>query len=119
MIKTKNIYAKASPEDGKRILVDLFWPEGLKTREAGVDDWLQELGPSYDLQRFHFSLDRWEEYRASYEKELLSTKEKRSKLRKLAEEAKSGTVTFLFSGSDSKHNHAVVLKDLIETNSMD
>jgi uncharacterized protein YeaO (DUF488 family) len=119
MIKTKSIYAKASPDDGRRILVDLFWPEGLKTREAEVDDWFHELGPSYDLQRFHFSLDSWEEYKASYEKELLSTNEKKSKLQELTEEAKSGTVTFLFGGSDPKHNHAAVLKDLIETASMD
>ncbi|NIR48940.1 DUF488 family protein, partial [candidate division KSB1 bacterium] len=70
MIKLKSAYTKRSKEDGRRILIDLFWPEGLKTHEAHIDEWLKELGPSYDLQRFHFNPENWDDYTSRYREEL-------------------------------------------------
>lgn len=115
MIKLKSAYTKALSEDGERILIDLFWPEGLKTHEAQIDEWRQELGPSYDLQRFHFSLENWETYKSMYIKELLSTKEKRNRIEALANRSRNGTLTFLYGNNDPDHNSACVLKELIET----
>lgn len=54
MIRVKSIYARPHAEDGKRFLVELFWPEGIHTFLARVDRWYRELGPSYDLQRFEY-----------------------------------------------------------------
>ena len=115
MIKIKNIYAKVTSGDGRRILVDLFWPEGLKTREAEVDEWMQELGPTYDLQRFHLSHETWDDYKSKYEDELLSAEDKKSKLRQLADEASNSTITLLYGNNNPEHNHATILKALIES----
>ncbi len=114
MVKIKSVYAKASREDGRRILVDLFWPEGLKTCEAGVDDWLSELGPSYDLQRFHYDTSNWETYRSMYEKEVLDTAEKKKLLENISEQSKNDVVTLLYGSRDVRYNHASILKGLIE-----
>ena len=114
MIKIKSVYAKAHPDDGQRILVDLFWPEGLRTREAAVHEWVSGLGPSYDLQRFNFDVSNWQAYKKKYQDEVLSTKEKKKLLEEIAEKAQKETVTLLYGNKDSEHNHAVILKGLIE-----
>ncbi len=114
MIKVKSVYAKVAPDDGQRFLVDRFWPEGLKTRDAQVHQWLQELGPSYDLQRFHFNPNHWEDYRTKYIEELLSDRIKKEKLRELAALSQNGTITLLHGNRDLLPNHASVVKEVIE-----
>ncbi|MFQ5824351.1 MAG: DUF488 domain-containing protein [bacterium] len=116
MLKCKSVHAKAQQEDGYRILVDLFWPEGLKTRETYVDEWLQELGPSYDLQRFHFSTPNWEKYKSKYVEEMLSSNHKKKLLAEIAKKSQNGDVTLLYGNEDPLHNHAVILKEIIENN---
>jgi len=119
MLKIKSVYAKASNEDGRRILVDLFWPEGLKTQEAGVDEWLNELGPSYDLQRFHYDTSNWETYKSMYEKEVLDTAEKKTLLENISKQSKNSVVTLLYGSRDVQHNHASILRGLIENSPED
>lgn len=114
MIKVKSAYARPSPADGTRVLVERFWPEGLKTREAQVHEWLQELGASYDLQRFHFGKDDWDTYKNQYAEELLADRAKKKRLQELAEKARNGTVTLLYATRDAERNHASALKELIE-----
>lgn len=114
MIKLKSVYDKPMPEDGRRILVDLFWPEGVKTLEAKVDEWLSALGPSYDLQRFYFDTNRWDEYKSMYTKEILHNKDKKKMLQELAGKAKRETVTLLYGNKDQQHNHARILQEMLE-----
>ncbi|MFQ5707526.1 MAG: DUF488 domain-containing protein [bacterium] len=114
MIKCKSVYAKQLKEDGTRILVDFFWPEGIKTHEAHVDQWLRELGPSYDLQRFDFNSANWEGYKTKYLDEIRSSSEKSKLLQELANKSRQETVTLLYGDKDPKHNHAVILKEHIE-----
>lgn len=114
MIKVKSIYEKAASTDGKRYLVDLFWPEGLHTRAAKVDEWLRQIGPDYDLQRFEFDKQNWETYREKYEKHVWDAAEKKVLLERLADESKKNPVTLLYGNRDAQHNHALVLKQLIE-----
>lgn len=116
MIQIKSIYSKTVKEDGRRILVELFWPEGLKTREAHVDEWLSELGPSYDLQRFHLSHDNWEAYKSMFIKEIMDTKGKKALLEKIHQQSKSDSVTLLYGNKNPRQNHAAILKELIENN---
>ncbi len=114
MVKIKSVYAKASREDGRRILVDLFWPEGLKTQEAAIDEWLSELGPSYDLQRFHYGTSDWDSYKSMYEKEVLETAEKKKLLENISEQSGNDIVTLLFGSKEVQYNHASILKELID-----
>lgn len=116
MIKCKSVYSRAQNDDGERILVDLFWPEGLKTREAHVDAWLHEIGPSYDLQRFHFNPSNWDTYKSMYSNEVLSSKDKKKLLEDIVKKSKNGDVTLLYGNKDPVHNHAVILKEVIENN---
>jgi uncharacterized protein YeaO (DUF488 family) len=44
-ISLKRVYEKASPDDGKRILVDRLWPRGLKKEESKIDEWVRDLAP--------------------------------------------------------------------------
>lgn len=114
MIKVKSVYDKVTDDDGKRILVDLFWPEGLKTLEAKVDDWIVELGPSYDLQRFQFDVENWENYASLFAEEILKNKDKKNKLQSLSQKAQNETITLVYGNKDGSHNHAKVLKELID-----
>ncbi len=114
MIKVKSIFSRAFPEDGKRYLVDLFWPEGLHTRTAQVDHWYKELEPSYDLQRFAFDASNWEGYKQKYSEEISRDPAKKQILEEIAAQAKKATVTLLYGNKDDTHNHALILKELIE-----
>jgi len=116
MIKVKSVYSKALAEDGRRYLVELFWPEGIHTRDAGVNEWFASLGPSYDLQRFEFKKTNWQHYKSKYEAELMSAVEKKDILQRIARQAHGEAVTLLYGSRDPKFNHAVVIKELIEQN---
>lgn len=113
MIKSKSIYHDPSPEDGERFFVDRLWPEGVTTRGAALSAWLLELAPSYELWRFRFSPENWEEYRTLYRLEL-SQKMLRPLLRQLQEKSSKSTVTLLYGTPSESHNNAVALKEYLE-----
>ncbi len=117
MLKIKSIYDKAHEQDGKRYLVERFWPEGVHTHLARIDAWLTELGPSYDLQRFEFDKSNWQAYSEKYRQELLQSADKKALLQRLAQEAKAGAVTLLYGNNDATHNHAAIVKEIIENQS--
>jgi len=114
MINVKSVFAKPAAGDGKRYLVEAFWPEGLHTRAAKVDEWRQDIGPSYDLQRFEFDKSNWEAYKSRYRAELHENKEKHRQLVGIAREARDATVTLLYGNKDPERNHALILKELVE-----
>jgi uncharacterized protein YeaO (DUF488 family) len=111
MLKIKRVYDPASPEDGKRILIDRLWPRGLKKEEVRIDEWLKEIAPSDELRKW-FSHDpsKYQEFKKRYTKELEQKRELVEQIRNLA---KKGTVTLLFSAKDTEHNNATALKELL------
>ena len=71
MLKIKRAYAKPDPADGRRILVDRLWPRGVSKAEAGLAEWLKELGPSTELRQwFGHEPAKWAEFRQRYLREL-------------------------------------------------
>ena len=112
MVRIKRIYDPASPDDGRRILVDRLWPRGIRKEDANIDDWMKELAPGNELRKW-FSHDpaKWKEFQKQYITEL---KTKNELLQKLRKEAKRGAITLLFAAKDIEHNNAVVLKKFIE-----
>jgi len=68
----KRVYAPASPDDGRRVLIERLWPRGLRKAEAGVDLWLKEIAPSHVLRRwFHEAPEaRWPAFQDRYQEEL-------------------------------------------------
>jgi len=113
VLKIKSIYDRAESGDGMRILVERFWPEGVTTYAARLSEWMAELGPSYDLQRFRAADDDWDAYAAKYSQEILHRQDKRELLEKIARKARLETVTLLHGRRDSSDNHAEVLRTLI------
>jgi uncharacterized protein YeaO (DUF488 family) len=73
-VQLKRAYARPSPEDGVRVLVDRLWPRGLRKSEAAIDRW----DPS-----------RWVEFRRRYKAELAHKTELLSELRKSCETIRS------------------------------
>ena len=112
MLKIKRVYDPPERGDGERILVDRLWPRGLSKRNAAVDVWLKDLGPSHELRKwFGHDPRRWNEFRRRYRAELRA---KHDSLAATARKASRGTVTLLFGARDPEHNQAVVLKETIE-----
>lgn len=111
MIKTKRAYEEASPDDGRRILVDRLWPRGLRKDKARIDDWLKDLAPSTELRKW-YSHDpaRWQEFKKRYRAELSG---KTPLLEGLKAEARKGTVTLIYSSREIERNNAEALKEFL------
>ena len=109
----KRAYAKAVPEDGKRILVERLWPRGLKKEDAKIDEWLKELAPSTELRKWYgHEPSKWKEFREKYWMELM---DKKAELSRLSKESSQHKITFVFGSKEEKLNAAAALKDYIET----
>ena len=115
MIQIKRVYDKPSSNDGIRILVDRMWPRGCTKEHARLDAWRKDLAPSAALRTwFGHDPAKWKEFRTRYRKEL-SQPEQGSAIEDLARLAQAQTVTLLYGASDTEHNQAVVLKELIDS----
>lgn len=113
MLKLKRVYDGKAADDGARIFVDRLWPRGLRSAEAGIDEWAKELAPGDELRRwFAHRPERRPEFRQSYLKEL-SGPQKEPLLQRLARMAAKGNVTLLYAAQDTEHNNAVVLAGLL------
>lgn len=111
MISVKRVYEPRSPRDGRRVLVERLWPRGMKKEALAADAWLKEIAPSTELRKwFGHRVDRWDEFRRRYRKELNAH---RDAWTPLLEAGRRGAVTLLYSAHDLEHNAAVVLRDYL------
>ena len=112
MIRLKRAYEPASPQDGKRILVERLWPRGIRKEDLELDEWTKEVAPSTELRRW-FAHDpaKWDEFRRRYFEEL---KQNPEVWKPLLSSAKRGTITLVFSSHDQRHNNAAALKQFVE-----
>lgn len=114
-IKLKRAYANISDEDGIRILVDRLWPRGLSKEKLKLDLWLKDIGPSTELRKwFNHDPQKFEEFKVRYIDEL---EEKRGVIEQLKEivDTSKEPVTFVFAARNEIHNHAVLLKEMLDT----
>jgi uncharacterized protein YeaO (DUF488 family) len=110
-IQLKRAYEPPAPGDGRRILVERLWPRGMKKEALAADAWTKEVAPSTELRQwFGHEVERWEEFRRRYRKELDSNP---SAWRPILDAAGRGTVTLLYAAHDTLHNSAVVLRDYL------
>lgn len=113
-VKLKRAYEPAEPSDGRRVLVDRLWPQGLRKRDAHVDVWLKEVAPSAELRRwFGHRSERWEAFQHQYREELKDNPAL-DQLRALVAE---GPTTLVFGARDRARNQAVVLQALLQEDS--
>ncbi|GIO24646.1 DUF488 domain-containing protein [Oceanobacillus sp. J11TS1] len=114
-IVLQRIYEK-SKESGYRVLVDLVWPRGVSKKEAKLDDWAKEVTPTPSLRKwFNHDPEKFPDFKAAYKKELLNDDEKIKKLTELQELQKEQTLILLYAAKDKEHNHALILKEVLES----
>lgn len=105
-------YKKDKPEGSYAILVDGLWPRGISKEKLQVDEWAKHLAPSPELRRwFAHDADKWHEFKRRYREEL---KPLQGELEQLQEMARRKQLILLYGAKDTKHNQAVVLKDLLQ-----
>lgn len=93
--------------------MDRLWPRGLSKEAAAIDEWLKEISPSDGLRKwFGHEPGKFKEFRQKYISEL-SAPEKQALLKHIAEMAKKGSVTLLYSAKDTEHNNALVVAEVI------
>jgi uncharacterized protein YeaO (DUF488 family) len=115
MVRVARIYEPASPDDGRRFLVDRLWPRGVSKEAAKLDDWCKEVAPSTELRRWYgHDPERFEEFSARYRAEL-SEGEQAEALSRIAAAARSGVVTLLTATKKPEISEAVVIKAAIES----
>ncbi len=111
MIKIKRTYEPPARGDGRRILVERLWPRGMTKEALKADTWIKEVAPTTELRQwFSHEVDRWEEFRRRYRRELSSN---RSAWAPILAAATHGPVTLLYSAHDTLHNGAIVLRDYL------
>lgn len=110
-VRLRRVYDPASPEDGKRILVDRVWPRGLSKEKARLDEWVKDVAPSTELRKWYgHEPGRFKEFVRRYEAEL-DEPERASALGRLRELAAQGPVTLLTATKDVDRSQAAVLAD--------
>lgn len=110
-ILLKRIYELPAKSDGFRVLVDRLWPRGISKSDAKLDLWLPDLGPSTALRQwFKHDPAKWEKFQRRYHAEL---KQKTALLVSIKEQAKTRTLTLLYSAKDERHNQAVALRSYL------
>ena len=112
-VSIKRVYATPDPQDGCRVLVDRLWPRGVRNADACIDESWKECAPSPEL-RIWFGHDpsKWDQFKNRYTEELEANQEE---VAQLVNRAIPGPITLVYAAKDDLHNHALVLKDFIET----
>jgi uncharacterized protein YeaO (DUF488 family) len=113
VIKLKRAYEVPESDDGYRILVDRLWPRGVSKDSARIDLWLKGIAPSAVLRKW-FGHDplKWSEFRDRYFHELDKNPEV---VEQLKEHVRHSMVTLVYGAKDQEHNHAVALKEYLES----
>jgi uncharacterized protein YeaO (DUF488 family) len=112
-IRIQRAYAGPGPDDGYRVLVDRYWPRGCRKETLQLDEWARELAPGAELIHwFAHDVARWEDFRARYKAELAATASQ-ARMRALLAAAAERPITLVYGASDSQHNQAVVLQEVL------
>ena len=110
-IQVKRVYDAKEEGDGLRILVDRLWPRGVSKDAGAFDLWLKEVAPSPVLRQwFGHDPDKWSEFRSRYESELRGNSQA---VERLEEAIGTARATLLYAAKDTRHNHAVALRDFL------
>ncbi|MEQ8236834.1 MAG: DUF488 family protein [Syntrophomonadaceae bacterium] len=114
-MRIKRIYEEPGSQDGFRVLVDRFWPRGIRKDEARLDEWAKEIAPSNEIRKkFAHQPDRMAEFRKDYTEELRQNPYAPEFLANVREKLKHSDVTLVYAAKDERYNQAVILKEWLE-----
>lgn len=114
-IKIKRAYEVPDPADGRRILVDRFWPRGISKADLTLSAWLSQLAPSNQLRRY-FGHDsaKWQEFRERYLNELQVSTVAAELICELRKSGHEVNISLIYAARDTQYNHARVIKEFLE-----
>ena len=113
IVSIKRAYASPGPHDGYRVLVDRLWPRAVSKADACIDEWWKEHAPSTALRKwFNHDPAKWRRFKQRYTKELEAN---RDEVARSVNRAGHGPITLVYGAKDEQHNHAIVLKEFLET----
>lgn len=112
MIHIKRVYDPLEMSDGVRVLVDRLWPRGVAKDRAAIQQWSKDLAPSTELRKwFGHDPAKWKKFQIRYRAELQAKTGELEQLRRLSNDH---TVTLVYGAKDELHNHAIVLKQVLD-----
>ena len=112
----KRIHEAPSAQDGHRVLVDRLWPRGFSRDKAGLSAWAKELTPGSALRKqVHGGAIGWDEFRFAYVAELDASIPAKAAADDLRARLADGPVTLLTATRDQTRNHAIVLREWLES----
>lgn len=108
------VYTPPKAKEGVWILIDRIWPRGLKKEALVFDLWLKDITPSVSLRKwFHENTEaRWSEFIDCYIEEL---DYKSALIEHILEQTEHCSVTLFYAAKDPKHNHARILKAVLNS----
>lgn len=113
MIVVRRVYEEKGPDESYRVFVDRLWPRGLSRRDASWDEWMKEISPTPELRKwFNHDVNRWDEFRLQYSRELQLKTNELKRLKTLETQFKK--LTLVYAAKDREHNHALVIKEMLE-----
>ena len=111
-IRIKRAYERATPSDGRRVLVERLWPRGVSKKRLRINDWAKEAAPSTRLRKwFGHDSQKWPEFRRRYFTELRAHP---SAWKPLVTAGRRGRVTLIYAAHDVAHNGAIALKAFLD-----
>ncbi|HKK21129.1 MAG TPA: DUF488 family protein [candidate division Zixibacteria bacterium] len=112
-VQIKRIYEIPDDQDGYRMLIDRLWPRGIRKPDAKLDEWNKAIAPSAELRKwFGHREGRFADFSKRYRGELRKKDDELRRLRKIADKDR---LTLLYGAKSEKINHAVVLRQVLET----
>lgn len=113
VVSIERVYQGGADDGGYRVLVDRLWPRGVSKQVARLDEWMKDVAPSPELRKwFNHDPARFDEFRKRYLAEL-DVNDAVDALRALAESRQR--LILLYGARDPLVNHAVVLRDYLDT----
>ncbi|GMA55616.1 uncharacterized protein YeaO (DUF488 family) [Alicyclobacillus sacchari] len=110
----KRIYDPPLETDGLRVLVDRLWPRGVRKADAHIRHWLKDVAPSPQLRTwFGHDPNRFAEFVKLYREELASDALHRQAVDQIVDWLQTDSVTLVYAARDTRHNHAVVLREYV------
>lgn len=110
-IQVARVYDEVGPDEGQRVLVDRFWPRGVRKDDPRVGIWCKDVAPSRDLREWYrHDADRFDEFAARYTSELRDS----GALEELRKLTRRGSVTLVTATRDVDISQAAVLAKLLK-----
>lgn len=96
--------------------MDRLWPRGISKENARLDGWVKELAPSHQLRIwFGHKSENFEKFASLYRSELDKDAQAQVAARQVILQSKENMVTLLYGAKDPQINHAVILKQYLES----